>query len=263
MVIVSLSDTNLASSGKIRLSVDVHAPPGAEVIIPEIEPLIEPFRVAGGYAEPVQTLPNGKQLHRRTWILLPDLPGSTLFQPLVITAGSTAIQTEPVTVSVTSVLPEGLEELEIRDLAGPAVLLPGDRERRKLWLLLAAALAGAGGAFLMARRIRRREDALPPAPHEMALEALQTLPDPPPERIHELNRILRVYLEARFDLPAVGKTSQEILGYDTPALDADIARFLEAGEAFRFSHRVPEGFAGEAEEGIRRFIEQTREMPCS
>lgn len=262
-VVLSLSETNIATTGKIQLTLAVQAPPGIDVAFPEVEQWVEPFSVSGSWSEPQQTLPNGKILYRSAWQCVPSLPGNSTFPPMAIVAGAATITTEPIPVSVRSILPAGLETFEIKDIAAPATLLPEQRKKEHLWLILLGSAIAIVALSAVVRLHRKGPSTITLSPHDTALLALENLPDDPVARIHELNHILRAYIETRFDLPMVGKTTQEIL----PVLEqhpfTGLADFLERGEVVRFSNRVPDGFAEEAEHYVRQFIAETKqEEPC-
>jgi hypothetical protein len=262
-VIVSVHETNITTSGKIRLMIDVHAPPADEVRFPDVGYFTAPFSVADGYGEPVQLLPNGKHLHRRVWILIPALPGEALFQPMQIDAGSVTLETDPIKVHVTSLLPQDLESFEIRDIADPIQRLPEEEQSRGLWLMLFGPAAVIIIAMILIRQLRRPPKRHITPPHEIALDALNHLPDDAVARIHELNRILRAYLEARYHLPAIGRTTNELIPVLEEVSSERLTDFLEASEQARFSNVIPETFSIEAEQLVRQFIDTTRrEEPC-
>lgn len=265
-VIVSLSETNIPSSGKIRLMVDVHAPTDAEVAIPEIGALVDPFLVADGYAEPVQFLPNGKHLHRRVWMLVPGLPGKAVFQPLEIQVGTETIKTQPVAVGVTSLLPEGIETYQIKDIAKPVELLPEEKKRQQLkYILLGFSVAVALSAWLVSvvRRPKKIEVLSPP---EAALRALGALPDDAMARIDGTRRILLEYLEDQFQVQTAGKTTGEIIRnipkYPLLGRRITLVDSLTTNDLVRFSNRIPEGYVDDFVGYVRGFVEETSEALC-
>jgi len=268
-VVLSASETNITTAGRIKLTLDVQTPGNVGVVLPEIENLFDPFTLADSYEEQPRTLRNMKVLHRWVFLLDPGLPGHYALPPLEIAAGASFVRTDPLCVTVNSVLPADLEELKIKDIYPLVTLLPQQRRMRHyvfiglgLFLLIAAAA--------IAIRVRRRILTVPPIPpHEAALQALGNLPPDAIARIHELNRILREYIENRFGLPMLGKTTPEILSLIKDSVLADhadeLASFFENSETFRFSHTVPEGFVDSQTAFVRAFIEQTKEAeeePC-
>jgi hypothetical protein len=265
-VILSLSETNVPVAGQIRMMLDVHVAPNTEVSVPDPGSFIEPFRVADGYAEPVQSLPNGKQLYRRVWQLNPGPAGDTIFQPLEILAGSDSIQTEPIRIHVESILPAGFDALEIKDLAVPIERLPEqEQKRRSIYTVLGVLLALGLIPFILRLRKRPKVEIIL-LPNEIAFQALENLPEDPIQKIHELNRILRTYCEARFQVPMVGKTLSEIISkLPKPVLLGQrhaLEKYLKASEQARFSHNVPLGFPEEMESYVREFIRINKVARC-
>lgn len=265
-VIVSLSETNIPSSGKIQLMVDVHAPTDAEVLIPEIGNLIAPFRVADGYTEPVQFLPNGKHLHRRVWTLVPALPGTVVFQPLEIQVETETIKTQPVAVSVTSLLPEGIEAYEIKDIAKPVELLPEEKKRQRLkYILLGFSAAMAISAWLVSI-VRRPKKVEVLSPSEEALRALDDLPVDAMACIDETRRILLQYLENQLHIPTAGNTTGEIIRaipkYPLLGRRITLVDSLTTNDLVRFSNRIPKGYVDDFANYVRIFVEETSEALC-
>ena len=258
-VALSVSETNIFTSGRVQLILGVQAPEGADVAFPEIERPDSPFLLADSYVDPVQTLPNGKQLHRRTWDLVPAYSGRITLQSFEIQAGSLIIKTDPVAVRVLSLLPQDLNELVIRDIAAPVSLLPEQQRMRQYGLVAGGALFILFLLFLLARFIRRPIPIQVPSPHEAALRALETLPVEPAACVHELNRILKAYLETRHHLPAAGKTASELAPLLESPHFAELAEFLTTAEHIRFSSRVTASFAGEAALLIRSYIENDQQ----
>lgn len=257
-VIVSLSETNIPSSGKITAMLEVHTPDGVEPAVPSIGSLIDPFTPADGYREPAQHLPNGRILHRLVWVLIPALPGETVFQPITIQAGAEQLQTEPIPVRVTSLIPAGTQEPDFRDIAGPIELLPEQQQKRRSLYTVAGSLLILLLIPFLILLFRKPKTEPCARPHEEALDALEQLPEDPVERIHECSRIFRVYHQAQFGMPMAGKTAVEL---SAVLEDAEMIRFLEQADAVRFSNRVPVGFAEEAEQFVRQYVEKTMEVP--
>jgi hypothetical protein len=267
-VIVSVSETNIATTGQVQLILDVQAPPGTDVVFPEVGSFVEPFMVSGSWSEPLQTLPNGKILHRGVWLLVPSLPGEVVFQPLEILAGSAAIRTEPIPVFVRSILPEGLDAFEIKDIAAPAALLPEQKQAQQLWLILLGLVVAAALIILAIRLARRPKMIIVLSPHEEAFQALETLPEEAMPRLQAITRILLQYIARRFNVPVAGKTTGEILPliprYPLFGRRIKLVEFLQASEQIRFSNRIPDGFCEQSEQYVRRFVEAIKqeEDPC-
>ena len=221
-----------------------------------------PFRIL----EPVQALPNGKLLHRRVWVLVPHLPGEAVFQPLEITAGASTVTTEPIAVHVESLLPEGLDTLEIKDIAEAVELLPEQKQRQQHRFILFSAVGALLVLALAVKLARRPKKVVVLAPHEIAFQALENLPDDALERVQALTGILLAFIGGRFKVATAGKTINEILPFFPKKIllgrRGPLERFLINGEQFRFSNKVPAGFPEEMEKFIRSFVEEMKEEPC-
>ncbi|MGQ0644688.1 MAG: hypothetical protein ACT4O3_04260 [Elusimicrobiota bacterium] len=154
------------------------------------------------------------------------------------------IQTPPIPVAIKSVLPP--DARDIRDIKGAMT----DWTKIFLWSLLLA--AGGTGGFLLARKFRRDGAAAPPGPpprppHEAALEALSALEealDGPAKTFYSrLSDALRAYVEGRFGIPALDRTTSELFqelrrGNVAPALfpDRDV---LETSDLAKFAKLEP------------------------
>jgi hypothetical protein len=261
--IVSVNKTNITTIEEIQLMLEVQVPLGMEVTIPEVTPVIEPFSLSHSFSDPQQTLPNGKILHRYIWVLVPELPGKIIFQPLEISAGSTTLKTGPIAITVNSILPSTLDNFEIKDITAPISLLAAQEKTKSRIQLIAGASVTLLFIGVVIRFIRRPRIVVVTTPHETALQALDQLPEDPVSRIHTLNHILRTYIETRFNLPLIGKTTNEVLHLleqtQVQDLTPSLIQFFEAGEPIRFSHFVPDAYSNDAEQFVRQFIEATKE----
>jgi hypothetical protein len=185
---------------------------------------------------------------------------------LVIQAGEDSIQTEPITIHVESILPSGFDTLEIKDIAAPVELLPEqEKTRHSIYTVLGVLLA----LIIVPLLFRFRKSPKPEIillPHEIAFQSLENLPNDPLEKIHELNRILRAFCEARFLVPTIGKTIDEIIRkLPKPVLLGQrylLEQYLNASEQARFSHKFPPDFSEEMEAYVRKFIKKNKEDPC-
>ncbi len=262
---VTLSETHIPTAGKIQLTIEVHGPADLEVTLPNLAAQIAPFTLVHRNLEPVvRSLPNGRFLYRWEWTLVPALPGTISFQPLEILAGATTIEIPPLTIHVVSLLPEGLEHLEIKDITAPLELLPEEAQRKQFGQI-AAAILGVLILFLLLRvLIRRSKRIAQHSPHENAVQALENLSTDPLEKIQQLNEILLAFIEESFQIPLAGKTLKEViqalpkkvfLGRRQP-----LEEYLSANEHARFSQRISTDFPKNFEAFVRQFISETPEQ---
>ena len=159
-------------------------------------------------------------------MLEPFLSGEYIIPPMPITFRKKGadeeedhtLETEEVTVTVRSLLPENIEDLTIHEIK-PPVDLP-----RKSYALAAAAalLVGAGlmsGIFVLVNHRRKRAAAPPPLlPQEIAYRQLEQLVAEDlvgqgriKEFYQRVSDILRHYIENRFGLHAPERTTEEFL----------------------------------------------------
>lgn len=111
----------------------------------------------------------------------------------------------------------------------------------------------------------------PPLPHEVALEQLAALAKKQlwqqgkvKEYHSELTRIVREYLEGRFDINALEETTGEILDQLRkrklpPALRQRLEEILQTADMVKFAKAQPAAqFHEEAFESVKDFVEQTK-----
>ena len=175
-------------------------------------------------------------------------------------SGSLSIQ--PVTVQVTSVAGDTLQEMELRELKGTLPLLT----RTGWWPLLILGCILLGGILFVTRFfINSQKPTL--SPHEKAMLALQSLSGSNQD-VHSfytsLSNIVRTYIEDRFNISAHGQTTREFLiaekenprleQYDRQAL----ADFLIAADLVKFARFEPESnMWDEAIQRAKQFISNT------
>jgi hypothetical protein len=183
---------------------------------------------------------------------------------------------EALTITVTSVLPQQWETLDIQ---GAKPLMRIRRYGWLWWLLGALGLAGmvGGGWWWRARRTVATAPAPPlKAPHEIALEALERLRQEalPKHFAYEeyyvrLSDIVRFYIEGRFSLRAPEMTTEEFLQLASQghALSFDhrssLQTFLAHCDMVKFARYQPSGSeADEAFGAARRFVQETIPAPA-
>jgi hypothetical protein len=186
--------------------------------------------------------------------------------------------TDPVTITVTSVVPEDAPITEIKDIAAPAVLPKPAEPARPLWQW--AAGTGSAVVLLLAGWLlwqRRRTPELPVADnavrpiHEWALQALTELQPHDfiarhqiEEFYMQLSAIVRRYIAERFALQTAPRTSDELLSAMTGSPELDMVRrhqlkvFLQHCDLVKFArHPAAAGDMQQALQQARDFIEQT------
>ena len=215
----------LAIDGRIRVVMRLEVAPGRVAALPDLPDRLGRFAVAA-QSPAESTSEGGALVLRRHYDLEPESVGALAVPPFVIgvrdrQGGDDAVQeirTDPVPITVTSVVPEGADYTEPKDIA-PPMSLPPPAWPIALWALLGGLAAssplrscgGVGGAD-------GRSLARPQPAHLLALAELDRLQQAElgdAERFEafyvRLSAILRRYLGWRFGLRALMQTTEEFV----------------------------------------------------
>jgi hypothetical protein len=279
-VTLAADRTTIPIDGHIRLTLAVEAPLHTIVTLPEIGDELGPFVIASQSAFGPSAEAAGTELWRREYLLEAESVGELIVPPLTVTfqddvdpeAPAQELRTEPLPVTVTSVLPADVDIAAPKDIA-PPVPLPRSAVSWLPWLLGALAIALAALAVLAWRRWRRPRRAaaaLRPA-HLLALAELERLQgqlaadQPGSEEVYvRLADILRRYVVWRFGLRASAQTTEELLasadrsGGPIAARRHLIGPVLAACDLVKFArHRPGPGDLQVRMRQARDFIEET------
>ena len=270
--------TTIPIDGHIRLTLLVEAPRHTIVTLPEVGSSLGPFVVASQSA-PEPTEEAGTELWRRDYLLEAEDVGALTVPSLTVTfqeeieleGSARQLQTEPLAITVTSVLPPDVDIAAPKDIA-PPVPLPRAAGSWLPWLLGLLAL----GLIVLAALAWRRRKSRPPAgalrpAHLLALAELERLQGQLPAGrggseadYVRLADILRRYLVWRFGVRAPTQTTEELLasadrtGGPIAARRHLIAPVLAACDLVKFArHRpAPDDLQTRLRQA-RDFIEQT------
>jgi hypothetical protein len=281
-VALTTNRTTLGLADRLQLTLMVEAPTGTEVTLPEIAEALGTFTIQAQTPTGPTSVDPQTQRWQQVYTLESSAIGEQVIPPLTLSfreanatphTEPTPLHTKPLSIMVTSVLPEHADVQAPRDIAPPVVLSP-----RVLppWMWLAAVLIGlavAGGLFWWLRR--RRQRPVPPPPprpaHELALDALRRLQQ---DKLMEqqavepfyvrLSSILRQYIEWRFQLRAPEQTTEEFLAeaLASGGLIAThrnlLSSFLHQCDLVKFAQHQPDRTdMQQAFESAKAFIEQT------
>ena len=268
---------------KLTLTVDILAEPQVELKIPVLEES-EAYEIHDRHTPP--DVPDGEQRRWTHTYVLSTFDSGELETPSLTVpftdrrdtpdAVSQPVQgevsTEPLVITVVSLLGDDPDQAELRDIRG----LVGIPSGRSLVLWIAGILIGAISIVLVVvlwrrgRRERESEAVAIPA-HEWALAQLDRLEqDRLIDRnlVHEfffrLSDIIRQYLERRFAISAPERTTQEFIREmrDYPVLSGEqqalLADFLRAADMVKFAlHRPPRAESETALATARAFVKET------
>ncbi len=264
------------------LRLTVETPLDTVVVFPPVTDKLGPFRVLRHQPSgPVTSAPHTQQW-KQDYTLEAEEVGEHTIPPLTITFQDAdtsvpqQLKTDPLTIHVTSVLPDDADVTAPQDIAPPVALVrrgvpPG------VWIVVGVLLGlGLIGSlwYLYQRRRRRTAAPVPAQPaHVLALQALQRLQREDLitlQRLEEfyvrLSDILRRYVERRFGLRAPEQTTEEFLAavLATGGLIAThgdlLATFLQHCDLVKFARHQPSSSDMQrALDSARDFVEQTAE----
>jgi hypothetical protein len=277
-LVLEVDRQELAIDGRIRVSMELEVAAGRVAALPDLPDRLGRFAVAA--QSPAESSSEGGALVlRRHYDLEPESVGALTVPPFVIAVrdrqgGDDAVQeirTDAVPITVTSVVPDGVDYTEPKDIA-PPMSLPPPAWPIALWALLAAVAAGVVAAMLWWRGRRRGAAALRPQPaHLLALAELDRLQQAElgdAERFEafyvRLSAILRRYLDWRFGLRALMQTTEEFVASLTSAERALtpyrglLGTLLAGFDLVKFArHRPQRSDMEEALRRVREFVERT------
>lgn len=252
--------------------------PGISLELPELAEKFSDFKVVkSGGSGPSR---KGDRIIVERWYKLqPDSPGSYVIDSIEVPCRladgrEQAARTPKIFLEVESLLAQQEDTSDIRDIKPPVSIGPSFRRP----LLFLAGLAAAALAIVLlwkaVQRLRTkiRTDRLAPRPaHEEALEALERLlrqglteRGRAREFCFGISEIFRRYMEARFGIPAIDLTTEEILprfehnGIMQNALKPLVREFLTHTDLVKFARRQPtDAEIHEIIETARTFITAT------
>ena len=265
----------------LKLTLTIAAPPEVRMTLPDVTKALGPFEVVQHRTTGPLSLTPQTQQWQREYILAVTASGSLTVPSLTvqIQAGDTTqpLATDPLSITVTSLVPADADLSAVKDIAPPVPLV---RRGIPPWVWRAA--SGLAGVVLLVSgwwwyRHRRRAAVMPvvqrPA-HLLARAALEHLQRQDligQERIEEfyvrVSTILRRYVELRFGLRAPEQTTEEFL-VSTLATGGLIAAHRDLLEAFlqhcdlvKFArHRPTPSAMEETFESAKTFVEHTADM---
>ena len=183
--------------------------------------------------------------------------------------------TEPITITVTSLLPEQMEELTIKDIVGPVHL--STPPKTWLWVTIgvASVMGAAFGLLIFLLRKRRRTADTPLPADEVAYRQIEELlaaglieDGKIKEFYTRMSDILRHYIENRFGLRAPEQTTEEFTTElrRSSILDADqkqlLGAFLNHCDSVKFAEYLPANEEIEQSfDHMKAFVAASKEEP--
>ncbi len=210
---------------QVNLSISVDIDEEYEIELPSFGDKLEQFGIVDYHTTQPELKGNKRKVIKRTYILEPFLSGDYPIKPMKIMffkkgdKEKHSIETPEVTVKVTSLLPQDLEDLKLNEII-PPLPYPGS------YMVWVWAGSGAGilillaiGVFFYRKRFMKGDIIeIRLKAHEIAYNELKALVD---ENLIEkgeikefylrLSSIVRRYIENRFGLRAPEQTTEEFL----------------------------------------------------
>ena len=268
----------------ITFTLETEYQPEIKIELPEISDRFSEFRLIGdGSARPKEK--GGRILAERWYKLQADTAGSYIIDPIEATytmpdGTQEALKTPKIFLEIVSLLEEEGAVNDIRDIKPPVDISNLYRVALVILAVLLAAILViliGGRVFARWRRRAREQKLAPQPPHEEALEALQRLlgkgfieKGRPKEFCFEISEILRRYIQARFDFPAIDLTTEEILprveddGIVKDTLKPLVREFLTRTDLVKFAKHWPtRDELDKIIEDTRTFINETALVPTS
>ncbi len=256
----------------ITLIATLTADPGVAILLPPLEETWGGLDVID--VEDVADLPMGDKRQWRRTVVLESLVSGEIEVP-GLTAAYTdrrfandpvdgEIATEPIALTITSVLEGDADPTQFRDIKGKVE--PPTQEAIG-WLWPTVISTAAAGLLVVGGLALRRRGAAALRPDQRALRAIQELLDEQPE-VHafylRLTGIVRDYIEQRFAIRAPRLTTPEFLEHAKASAmltDEDkrsLHTFLTAADMVKFARYEPSSARNdEAVTTARAFIERT------
>lgn len=237
----------------------------------EFEPRKEDGRIISGAEYTISTFTTGKFVIPPLEVLYKE-PGDTVFKKLA---------TRKIEITVESMKPS--EEGDIKDIKAP-VELPflwwevwGKWAALSLGILLVAA-----AAYIVYRRkklgksILPKKEPLPRPPHETALESLDRIKNSNllengeiKQYYTEISEIIRAYFEGRYYIPALERTSAEIMAeLDAIRIDSEVYTLTENlffnSDMVKFAKVIPDADTNkQILQNAYTIVEKTKVLPIN
>ncbi|MBU8922326.1 MAG: hypothetical protein KOO63_10970 [Bacteroidales bacterium] len=230
---VAVSRKEVTIADRLDLLVEARAREGYVAELPGFGDKLDQFGIVDYTSPPPRLEEGGVVVTSRVYELEPFLSGEYKILPMMVTfreegdsISTYSVESDTLKVTVLSILPEDMAELEMKDIAGPAAI-PASRR----WLYITAgAMALAAATVLLYLRFRKKRtvtDRIILA-HEKAFALLERLLSEGlveekrySEFTERVSDILRHYIEDRFGLRAPERTTEEFLTEAGSGLDVE------------------------------------------
>jgi hypothetical protein len=281
---VAANQGELTFGDPLTVTLKITTPPDTEVSFPKSE-AFDPLEVTSTRIEPVRATESGELFHTATFDTLPTSTGEVEIPELTVeyqtsqsdpnspATNTLELRSEPITVTVASVLAEGDSVSTPRDITG--LMTPPAKPNPWFWpMVIAIAVGVAALVSIMAWWIIKQvSKPPPPIPADVwAMTALDKLTTAgliqrgqTQSFYYQLSEIVRGYIERQFDIAAPEMTTDEFLTTavrDTRqanVLNTDMLRgFLDACDLVKYAAFVPDQQAADdALTSARQYVRES------
>jgi len=259
----------------LKLTLDVTYPNGFSIDAPDLQKDLGTFETRTSTALPAE-VQGGQTTAHFVAALQNFTTGQQLLPPIAVTYRDIQgqphrIQTPPLTVTIGEVPAGPNDKGDIRGIKG----VVGPVAASPWWWVLLAVFLAAAGVFLWTKRRRQITGPPPPVPADQAaLEALQRLratgwleSGKMKEFYSGLSDIVRTYLEHGFKIPALERTTAELMRdvrrrADLPSETlVDLQTLLESGDLVKFAKFRPEASEAMNDHALAlRIVDKTKAL---
>jgi hypothetical protein len=275
---VLVNKQQITIAERLQLVLEVEAQEEYEVRLPEFGEKLEQFGIVDYHSSSPRLTAEGLVHSGKTYTLEPFLSGEYIIPAMKVYFQKKdddkvhELESEPISITVTSLLPENTKDLTIREIVPPGELMSS--KKFLFYSLGGAILIAVGGAlcgyFFWYRR-RQKETVYTISAHEKAYEELEQLLA---ENLIEqgeikqfyirLSLILRHYIEDRFGLRAPERTTEEFLedlrstNLLIPAHKELLQQFLRHSDMVKFAaHQATSEEIQKSFDSCKLFIAET------
>lgn len=228
-VVLSTDRKDMSIADRLHLTITVTADENYTVQLPRFGEKLEQFGIVDYQTTEPELIDKNRIKISRSYVLEPFLSGKYKIPPMTVefwkkgakNSDHHKVETQEITINVTSLLPEKMAGLKIHGIK-PPVNLPAPYKKWLKWAIIAVGiiLTGLIGFFIIKKRKSSVDVVARAVPsHELAFRELEALVD---EKLIEkgeikqfyrrISGILRKYIENRFNINAPEQTTEEFLG---------------------------------------------------
>lgn len=251
----------LTIADRLRLELEVRVGEEFEVRLPEFGDKLDQFGIVDYRSPTPRLVEQDMTLYRKSYVLEPFLSGEYKIPAMKVIFWKKGeaeekkheMESEPLDVSVKSLIPEKVAELTIEEIV-PPMDIPAPAVDW-LYLIIGVGILSAGGiaGFVLWQRKRGKSvEAVRRAAHEIAYDELEALlaeklveQGEPKSFYLRLSNILCHYIEDRFGLRAPERTTEEFLmdlrstDVLVPSHKELLKKFLQHCDMVKFAEHQP------------------------